>query len=261
MVGRYLLNELGTLPLALLFSGGLALCAGAALKATRVFLPQMSGGPHNELAGFILPLVIGVYGLVLGFVVVVLYDDFKEATDYVQLEAASLEDVYRYSTRFPAAVQEQMRSRTGEYIEAVDEEWPLLRTGRSNPRAAHALNGVFEALAFEPQNESEAVYLGEAVTAFREIHLARHRRLDAAAETLPTMLSVFVFLGALIVIGLTLFFGQPSGRAQMTMVVALGAVLGFTMLLVIVLDHPFAGSTAISPSHFHQGLLAELTAP
>ena len=259
-MGRSLLNEFGTVPLALLFSGGLALFAGAALKATRVFMPQMSRGPHNELAGFILPLVIGVYGLVLGFVVVVLYDDFKEATDYVQLEAASLEDVYRYSTRFPAEVQEQMRARTGEYIAAVDQEWPLLRTGQSSPRATRALTGVFDALAFEPQNESEAVYLAEAVAAFREIHLARHRRLDAATETLPTMLSVFVFLGGLIVIGLTLFFGQPSGRAQMTMVVALGAVMGFTMLLVIVLDHPFAGSTAISPSHFHQGLLAELQA-
>ena len=261
MVGRYLLNEFGTIPLALLFSGGLALCAGAGLKAIRVFMPQLSRGTHNELAGFILPLVIGVYGLVLGFVVVVLYDDFKEATDYVQLEAASLEDVYRYSTRFPVAVQDPMRARTREYIEAVDAEWPLLRTGRSSPRATDALNGVFQALAFEPQNESEAVYLEQAVTAFREIHLARHRRLDAAVETLPTMLSVFVFAGAFLVIALTLFFGQPSGRAHMTMVVALGAVMGFTLLVVIVLDHPFAGSTAISPAHFHQGLLAELTAP
>lgn len=261
-LGRYLLNHIGTIPLALLFSGGFALCAAGGLLATRHLMPDMSRGPHNELAGFILPLVVGVYGLVLGFVVVVLYDDVKEANDFVQIEAASLEDVYRYSTRFPADVQEQMRRRTAEYIDVVvNEEWPLLSRGRSSPEASSALTGLFEGLGFEPQTEAESVYLGEAVTAFREVHLARHRRLDSAAETLPVMLSVFIFVGALVVIGLTFFFGQPSGRAQMTMVVALGAVMGFTLMLVIVLDHPFAGSTAISPAHFHQGLLAELAAP
>lgn len=257
-MGRFLLNNVATVQLALLFSGGFALAAAGGLKLIRAFTPSVSRGPYNELANFILPLVVGVYGLVLGFVVVTLYDDYKEANDFVQTEAANIEDVFRYSALFPEEVQAQVGARIGEYVRlVVREEWPLLNDGGSSPAAATALGAVFSTLAFEPASQSEAIYLDQAVTAFHEVHLARHQRLDAAAESLPPSLGAFVFIGAIVVIGLTYFFGQPNGRAQMTMVVSLGAVIGFTLMLVLILDHPFAGSTAISPSHFGQGLLAE----
>lgn len=254
---RYILNNVETMQLALLFSGGLAAGAAGGLKLIRSYTPSVSRGPYNELANFILPLVVGVYGLVLGFVVVVLYDDYKEANHFVQSEASSLEDMHRFSTRFPAEHEAAVDARIGEYARlVVRNEWPLLNEGGSSPEAATALAEVFEALDFEPATESEAIFLDQAVTAFQAVHLARHQRLDAAAESLPPSLLAFVFIGAIVVIALTYFFGHANGKAQMTMVVSLGAVMGFTLMLVLILDHPFAGSTAISPGHFSEGLLA-----
>ena len=258
LVGRFLLNNVATVQLALLFSGGFAASAALGLKAIRVWSPQVSRGPFNNLATFILPMVVGVYGLVLGFVVVTLYDDYKAANDFVQAEAANLEDVYRYSARFPAPVEAAVGESVGQYVGlVVNREWQLLNEGTSSPEAASALGAVFAALDFEPTTQSEAIFLDQAVSAFHEVHLARHSRLDAAAESLPPSLGAFVFIGAVVVIALTYFFGEPNGRAQMTMVVSLGAVMGFTLMLVLILDHPFAGATAISPAHFGQGLLSE----
>ena len=257
-MGRFLLNNVAAVPLALLFSGGFALAAAGGLKLIRARTPHLARGPYNDLANFILPMVVGVYGLVLGFVVVVLYDDFKEANDFVQTEAANLEDVYRYSARFPNDVQGEIGARISDYVQlVVHQEWPLLSEGQSSPEASKALGTVFEGLDFEPETDGQAVYLEQAVSAFHEVHIARHRRVDAATESLPPALGAFVFIGAVVVIALTYFFGQAGGRAHMTMVVSLGAVMGFTLMLVLILDHPFAGQGAISPSHFGQGLLAE----
>lgn len=256
---RSVLNTLPTWAIGMIFVGGLVLLGASGLALVRRRMPTAASGAYNELASFILPLVVGVYGIVLGFVIVALYDAYGVTADDVQTEAATLEDVYRYSRALPPAAAEDIEAHIGMYVrEVVDNEWDLLADAKSSPDAASALKMLFDDLAnLEPQDDNDTVFLSQALADLQDVHIARHRRLDAAAETLPATLRLFVYLGGLGVLALTYFFGMPDGRAQMLMVVALSAVLGFGLMLVAVLDHPFSGDGGISSSHLQAGELQD----
>ena len=54
--------------------------------------------------------------------------------------------------------------------------------------------------------------------------------------------------------------GMDTSRlltAQLTMVTVLGAILGFALLLVILLDYPFSGDVSVPNVYFTKGELAQ----
>ena len=73
------------------------------------------------------------------------------------------------------------------------------------------------------------------------------------------MLQLFIYVGALVVIGVSFLMGLESARAQLTMVTVLGAILGFALLLVILLDYPFSGDVSVPNVYFTKGELSQVT--
>ena len=257
-MSRALLNIFPTWGVGIVFIGGVVLLGGGGLALVRRRLPSTATGAYNDLAGFILPLVVGVYGIVLAFVIVALYDAYNDTYDDVQTEAATLEDIYRYSRALPAGHGARVERHVGDYVnEVVHDEWALLADAKSSPQAAAHLKVLFDDLAaIEPSNANDGVFLSQSLSDLHEVHIARHRRLDASVESLPATLRLFVYLGGIGVLALTYFFGMPNARAQMAMVVSLSAVIGFSLMLVAVLDHPFSGESGIPSHHFRAGELA-----
>jgi hypothetical protein len=51
------------------------------------------------------------------------------------------------------------------------------------------------------------------------------------------------------------FIGVRSTRVQMAMILSLALLIGFNLLLVILLDHPFSGDVGVSDHPFREGEL------
>lgn len=76
----------------------------------------------------------------------------------------------------------------------------------------------------------------------------RRARIVAADGTVPGILWPVLFWGAAITIGFTYFFGTQSLRAQTLMTGLLSVLIFSGLLIIIVIDQPFAGVVKVGPA-------------
>jgi hypothetical protein len=259
-VSRWLLNTFPTWLLAIVVVGGIAALAAAGQYAVRRRWTHTADGEHNDVAGVALGLIGAVYGIVLAFVIVALYEQFQDADANVREEATEVSQIYRVSRAFPLAVADEIRGELVDYVETVvGPEWKLMAEGEFSARAWQDVDALYETFqAYEPQTERESAFYGEAVSKLDELVAARRQRLHAAEESLPVPFQVMIIGGALVLIGFMYFVGLASARVQMTMTVGVAALIAFNLLLIVLLDHPFSGGVGVSDRAFHEGALAHL---
>lgn len=62
----------------------------------------------------------------------------------------------------------------------------------------------------------------------------------------------------MLTLAFTIVFGVRNRRVHTVMVASYAALLGFSMLLVVVLDHPYSGDVRVSSAPFFDGALGDL---
>ena len=122
---------LDTLLQALVFIVGSVALALYGVLHVRRRVPLATQMEQNEVAGFFIAVLGVVYGVLLAFAVVVVWEDFEDARTIAEREANSVGDVYRLAAALPepsrTAVQQQARAYARMVI---DDEWPMLERGR-----------------------------------------------------------------------------------------------------------------------------------
>jgi len=259
-VSRWLLNTFPTWVLALVLIGGFVVVALAGLALVRRRLPSVIAGDHNEFTGMMSGIVAAVYGVFLAFAIVALYEQFHEASETVQVESAALEKVVRSSGGLDPAVRADLRDAVREYRDAViGGEWIAMEGGRDSDEAWARVPPLYRALRrHEPEGDRETAFYEEALSAANDIGDGRRDRLHTAGESLPAPLVVLLWGGALLTLGFTILFGVRNPRLHTALVVSYAALLGFSMLLVVVLDHPYSGDVSVSSAPFFDGALRGL---
>jgi hypothetical protein len=76
---------------------------------------------------------------------------------------------------------------------------------------------------------------------------ARRARLVLASGIVPGIVWLVLLAGAVLTVGYTLFFGAENLRAQALMTGALSALVFSGLLVIVAIDHPFAGSVRVQP--------------
>jgi hypothetical protein len=119
------------------------LVAIGGLALVQRLVPATRRKEHNDVAGFIYAVLGVAYAVLLGLMIIAVWENFKEAYDTVDQEATGLAEIAWLAHRLPepegSRIQELARSY-GEVV--VEEEWPLMREGRSSPRAWTLLDEI-----------------------------------------------------------------------------------------------------------------------
>ncbi|MER5945219.1 DUF4239 domain-containing protein [Streptomyces sp. NPDC001904] len=259
-MGIWLLNHFSTFALALLLGGGAVVLALAGCLVVRRKFPRLSAGAYNDMIGVVLGMYAAIYGIILAFVVVAEWEGLNEAGTNVAAEASQTAEVLRDASAFPPEQQRKVSDAMGAYVHAVvDKQWPLMREGRPDPGLTNPqvvrLYTVFQ--DYEPETNAEQAYYEQAVSTLGEVAEARRTRLADSEQSLPMLLDVLVYGGALVMLPLTFLYGMESIRAQLMFVASVAALIGVSLLLCLTLDHPFAGDMAVSPQPFKEGVLAQ----
>ena len=76
---------------------------------------------------------------------------------------------------------------------------------------------------------------------------ARRERLVVADGVVPDIIWVVLFGGAILTVGFTFFFGTENLRAQCLMTGVLSIMIFAGLLIIIAIDHPFAGTVKVGP--------------
>ena len=123
---------------------------GSILLANRTLPKPVPTGHNGALAPF-LTCVSLVYGALLGFTIVVAWEQFSSAETNVSNEASTLTTMYRQTVGMPVPEQTQMRVLVRKYTKAVEgPEWEnAIHTGSGTESARDAVNEMYGVLGSE----------------------------------------------------------------------------------------------------------------
>ncbi len=261
-MSSWLVGHLSIWLLILGFVGGTSGLAIAGCIAVRRRYPALADGDHREVAGVVIGIFGGIYGIVLAFVIVILWEGFQASHSLASTEPTELSQMVRATRAFPPDAEFAVREAMQAYVHAVvDDEWEKMSRGEKSPAAAAGLDNMYAALqAYEPVSASESAFYEEAVTALSSVTSTRRARLEASSESLPGLFQALVVGGAVVVVAMTYLLDVRSQALHLTFVGSVSALVGFNLLLIVVLSHPFAGDLAIGNGPFKEEALAQFWA-
>lgn len=249
--------------LAALLLGGLMTAIGAAgpvLVRRWVALERLRS--NNEVAGFKFATVGVLYAVLLAFAVIVVWEKFAEADDHVAAEAGAAVTIYRLAEGLGGAPGAALHEAIGGYLRsAIEEDWPAMAQGVESQATTAALDAVYgELLRFQPADHRGQVVMAEVLYQLDQLTQARRARLVMASGIVPGIVWVVLFFGAFVTIGFTFFFGTENLTAQALMTGALASLIFSGLLVIIAIDHPFAGTVRVRPEALTH-VLADFATP
>jgi hypothetical protein len=235
-------------------SGLLLLCVAMALAVgglilVQLLVPTEVRRQQNDVAGFIYAVLGVTYAVLLGLMVVAVWEEWNAASVTADDEASSLAEVFWLADRMPETEGRHIQELARSYARVVvNEEWSLMEREKSSSRAWDLLDDIRTSLQnFDPSTPEEQVVYEQSLERMRDLADARRDRLLEAEQGLPGILWVVLITGGVIVVGFTYLFGLDSTLIHLLMVASLALVIALVLFTVAALNFPFKGDITIGP--------------
>jgi hypothetical protein len=216
---------------------------------------------HNDVAGFIYAVLGVSYAVLLGLMLIAVWEQWNAAEDTATEEANELAGIFWFAHALPQPEGRHIQELARSYAQVVvEEEWPLMEHGRASPKAWASLDELRGALLGlnPPTSAQQTPYdqarYNEVLDQLHALGDARRERLLAAGKGLPTILWLVLIGGGVITIAFTYLFGLESTVVHTLMVALLALIISLSLFTVAALDHPFQGDVRIHPAALEQDL-------
>jgi hypothetical protein len=244
--------------LGLLIVGGTALFAMCALTVARRFIRARTGAFHNEVVIALYGGASVMYAVLLGFMVVVIWQAYDTAHRNVGDEAANLVALYRLTYGLEAKEGTQMRDLVRGYTKAVIfDEWPTLASSAAGSNKTRKVLGDIDRLFAsmnEPVKVADAQVDAEILRTKSVIVSERNIRLIQAGDSTPWVIWLGAFGGAAIIIIMSCFIDMERAMPHFLMTGMMSTLIGLLLFIVVALSQPFTGALPLSTKHFRQSL-------
>jgi Protein of unknown function (DUF4239) len=208
---------------------------------------------NHEVAGFTFGVLGAFYGLFLAFVIVAAWERYDRADDGAQHEALALTALYRlagdYQDPSRGILQHAIRNYTRSIVE---EDWPEMAndTYRSKRDPVGAM-GLWKIISdYKPSDSRQELLVAKSFDEVAEVSDARAMRYMYYSENLPDMIWMVIYVGLLITVGFSYFFGLETFKSQALMCAVFSGLLGLTILAILELAHPYQGTQTVSVAPF-----------
>ena len=251
---------MGTFMLAVLLIGGPAVHAALGVILCRKLLRGQIREGHNDV---LVPIFLNagvLFAVVLGFMVIAVWESYDAAKSTVATEAATLVPLYRMTYGLPEETGDKLRGMAREYAKAViEDEWPKqAKTAEGSSTARRATGSMFRAFGDGTiSNEIKNAYplISQAfMTSVTELTAARNNRIIQANESLPWAMWMATIGGAFIVISMSCMFQMERQWPHVVMAAAMATLIGMLLFTCQIMSHPFRGPLAISAEPFEDTL-------
>ena len=140
----------------MIVAGSIALAVGMIKLADRTLSDSVGQKDNSALSPF-LTCVALVFGALLGFTVVVAWEQFSSAEAHVTHEASTLTTMYRQTVAMPAPEQAQLRRLLRQYADAVKgPEWDRQDEGGTSNTARAAITQMYRVLGSQQPNDASS---------------------------------------------------------------------------------------------------------
>jgi len=231
----------------LLLSSLVAVALALALSGVSVvdrLLPGV-GAEHNSTLSPYLSVTGVVYGALLGFTVVVSWQQFSAAQAVVVTEATSLTTLYRQTTAMPEPEQAQLKALLRTYT--TDEGAEERRPGESS---RPTLVQMYRVVGAQPPSVASNPINGAFLSELSQLASHRTMRRMQTQPHIPPPLWAGLIAGAMVLIILTAILRIGSKAAHAALTCTIATLLGLLLWIVFTLDHP-SGSEITTESFQH----------
>lgn len=203
---------------------------------------------HNDVAGYLFSAVGVIYAVVLGFVVVVVWEKYDATVANVNQEVAAVSDLYRAAGGLPDPMRSNVRTALRKYADAmVQTEWPQMAHHVYVPRDTMLLERIAQQIDdFSPKTTGESNAQQMASTQLERLFDARRARLIESVPSVPIVLWIALIAGAFAMLLFAYLFGVENRPAQLVMTAVLAGLIAMLFIVIAEFDSPFSGSVSIS---------------
>jgi hypothetical protein len=191
-------------------------------------------------------MMLGViYAVVLGLAIAGVWEGRSAAEELVQREAQALYEVSQRAEVLPDAVRDDIRADIDAYVaHAVDEEWShMLAHGELTGRGGALLEQIRTTVTGrEPRTVREVESYQGMIDQVAAAEEARAAREQSAEPTMPTVVWIGLFTGAVVVVGMVFALQITRSPREMVLAGLFSALIAFLLYLVWYFDSPYARS-------------------
>jgi hypothetical protein len=141
--------------LALVVAASVYLAVASVWLANKMVRQPGAKDETGSLSPFVTTVAL-VYGALLGFTVVVAWEQFSSAETNVTNESSTLATMYRQTISLPAPEQTTIRELLRQYTTAVQGEWDSQGSDAAGGAARAAITDMYRHYPQLPQNGRDA---------------------------------------------------------------------------------------------------------
>lgn len=232
-----------------------ALFAGISTYLFRKFVNIKVLRSHNEVTGFLFLAIASFYALLLSFIVLVVWDQLNETTGNVSKEGSTAMGLYRDIKYYPDTVDSKplLTAYLDFVYNVVDDEFPNMEHMKLSRKTPESFNQVFHAMErLNPQTPKHVQLVGEMFRHLNELAIHRGLRITSMETEISPPMWLPMILGALITIFCGLLLDIEHTRIHILLSSLLGAFIGMFFFMIILLDHPYSGTSGLKPKSYRE---------
>ena len=232
------------------------LAVSAALAIGTVWLTDKSAQrpratkETGSLSTFVSTVAL-VYGALLGFTVVVAWEQFSTAEENVTNESSTLATMYRQTISLAPPEQKTMRTLLRVSTTWVQAEWDRQGRDAAGATARDAITDMYRVLGGQQSPGASANPINaELRDQLNLLATQRNTRILDTKPRIPGLLWTGLLFGGVLLIGMIGFTRLDNRRNHMILSSAIAVLLGLLLFLIFWLDHPFGRQLGVTPALF-----------
>jgi len=227
------------------------------LWLVRRVVPHQRLTPHNEVSGFVYAAIGVIYAVLVGFAVITVWEQARDAETNAFQEASATDSLYRLAAGLPEPTRTEVQQASIAYAQAVvDVEWDAMADATApSTEAVTQLDAMWVALARStPTNATETAILDESLDQLDQLTGHRRQRVTDSESGLLGILWAVLIGGAALTVLFPCIFGVENAPLHALIIATLAATLGLLLFLTYDLNNPYHGDVHLRPEGFTQFL-------
>jgi Protein of unknown function (DUF4239) len=209
----------------------------------------------NDVTGWQLGILGTTYGVILGFMLYTVWNDFRGAEVNANLEASALLTVSRIGEGLPSPEREAIHALGVKYAETtINDDWPAMQAQQEG-RASEGVAGEMWKIVAKLQSDGTGNGSVDHLTnALKDLSERRNLREQELRNRLPKILWLLLVAGAGATVGSSCLLGNDNEWLHYCQVLALTFVVAVALAAIADLARPFEGAVSVKSTAFERAL-------
>jgi hypothetical protein len=217
--------------------------------------PTSSRKLVNDVTGWQLGILGTTYGVILGFMLFTVWNDFRGAEVNANMEASALLTVSRMGAELPSPEREAIHALGVKYAETtIHQDWPEMQMQENGDASEGVVGEMWKVLAGMKSGGSGENSADHLSNALKDLSERRNLRTEELRNRLPGILWLLLMAGAGATVGSSCLLGNDNKWLHYCQVLALTFVVSVALASIADLARPFEGAVSVSPVAFERAL-------